>query len=149
MPADGLARELTAPIVGSSHTANSADGAAAYDEDATTVWRTTGAAAPIAVLQLDLGAVVPVGMLALLPTADGVVVTPIVEWSVDGSAWTAVPVVGPLQPGAWNLVVIAESARYVRLVYVNPGDAPTLGGVAELAIFPIGVTPPTPAVGGA
>jgi hypothetical protein len=94
---------------------------------------------------LDLGQRRAIGRVRWLVVADGLAGRLVVEVSPDGTRWQ--PATKGNQDAAkgdqdatadWQELVLppAVEARYVRLRFTNPTEAPHLGGLAEVEVLP-------------
>jgi hypothetical protein len=134
------------PVAQTSRSASTVSGTFAVDSDPGTVWQTADGEDPgsLAILTLDLGEVVPVESVLLLPGSNGLLGTATIETSVDGDVWShfASPDPEAIDQNGWLRVSPDPAgsgpvtARYVRIVFSNPGDYPTLGGLAEIEVWP-------------
>lgn len=142
-----------APLtVTASDNVDSVDGWRAIDQDVTTAWyadalplETTDAdlATPGAVvddpaevfLELDLGDVVPVGLVrwsfADLEYADLYEV----QISSDGETWQRVTLRDNPLDQEWQEFYIGADARYVRFLFENPNEDLILGGLSEVEVY--------------
>jgi hypothetical protein len=145
------------PIVQTSRSASTTSGTLAEDGDPTTVWQTAPDTDPgrTAVLTLDLGEPRTVDTVRLLAGPGGLMGSAVVETSTDGDHWTyfATPNPADVADDGWHTIVRdpnplpmgspvplddsgPPTARYVRIVFVNAGNDPLLGGVAEIQVWP-------------
>jgi len=97
---------------------------------------------PAASLVLDLGTWMPVGTVRWVYAVENIADDLRIEVSDDGINWITVTYpgqVGNALPGEWQELVLPPATfggRYVRFAFENPNGDLTLGGIAELEIWP-------------
>lgn len=138
-------------VVQTSRSPSTASGTDAVDANPATVWGTTDGeeAGQTATLVLELEGDLPIGEVRLLPGPAGLIGTPTIETSDDGEAWSfyAEPDPAVVDENGWIRVSAAPevigpvSGRFVRVVFENPGESPTLGGLAEIVVMPLAGLP--------
>jgi hypothetical protein len=134
------------PIAQTSRSASTVPGTTAIDGDPATVWQTADGEDPgrVAVLTLELEGPAPIGEVRILPGSDGLLGTATVEVSGDGESWSyfGEPDLINADSEGWLYVQLnthtelTQSIQYVRVVFVGPGDARPLGGIAEIEVRP-------------
>lgn len=97
---------------------------------------------PAASLVLDLGTWLPIGTIRWVYAFEGGADDLRIEVSEDGVYWTPVTYpgqVGNALPGEWQELPLAPGTvggRYVRFAFENPNGDLTLGGMAEIEVWP-------------
>ena len=144
-PTEPVAEATPYPVVQTRRSASTVSGTFSVDSDPGTVWQTAESEDPgnNAILTLDLGEPVVVGSLRLLPGTNGLLGTATFGTSLDGDVWSffADPASAVGDQDGWTRVPPDPSvngsatARYLRIVFANPGDRPTLGGLAEIEVW--------------
>jgi hypothetical protein len=144
-PTEPVAEATPYPVVQTRRSASTVSGTFAVDSDPGTVWQTAESEDPgnNAILTLDLGEPVVVGSLHLLPGTNGLLGLATIETSLDGGVWSffADPAPAVCDQDGWIRVLPDPSvnrsatARYLRNPFANPGDAPTLGGIAGIEVW--------------
>jgi hypothetical protein len=125
------------PIVASDSSDNATGSWVVYDGDSNSFWATnTEAPVAEASLTLDLGAVWAIGTLRYLIAVGGLGDSMQIVVSSDGANWFQAGQVGTGAPGVWQDAWLGVEARYIRLIFPNPGGLTQLGGLAEIEIWP-------------
>ncbi|MGC4107690.1 MAG: SH3 domain-containing protein [Thermomicrobiales bacterium] len=137
------------PIVGSIHSANSSESAAAHDGDPSTTWVSTGDTPEQVTITFDLGAINELTGIRWMMGAPTGADAMTIQVSVDGQTWNDLSMSSNRQPGTWEGFATNDAARYVRVVVANPSGLAEIGNIAEVEIWGTGValTPevsPTP-----
>jgi uncharacterized protein YraI len=107
------------------------------DNDPSTAWTASLATAPAqAELGFDLGSVVPVDHLSVLPTWP-LTGTVELQLSNDGVTWFNLTTVRleQLRPDAWFELPVGYDTRYTRFIVTNPTGAPQVGSLAEIQVW--------------
>lgn len=128
-------------MLGATSAAQGHPASAAFDNDASTSWRSDGEATPT--LAIDLGALLPVTGVIYTPErsgADGKMARARIETSADGASWT--------EAGVWDLGNLINDpapreyilpapveARYVRVTTLSTTSGTPVSAIAELDIF--------------
>jgi hypothetical protein len=127
------------PIVAMTQSDGSLPGRLAFDGDPLTYWGTpaTGSSAG-AWLVLDLGAVRPIASVRWLTATAGMLGMMEIELSEDGQSWATLVRLdgGALPPGGWYDQPVDVRARYLRFDLAPAGASATLGGMAEIEVWP-------------
>jgi hypothetical protein len=124
-------------VVRVQRTENASPGEVLVDEDPATVWTAPGYPdQQIAVFVADLGEERDVGVVRWLPGADGVAGELYLSISNDGQEWTDIDLTQAVQNETWIEIEIAASTRFIRFAFVDAGELPVLGGIAEVEIWP-------------
>jgi hypothetical protein len=134
------------PIARTSRSASTGPGTTAIDGDPATVWGTADGEEPgrVAVLTLELEEPAPIGEVRLLPGPDGLLGMATVEVSDDGETWTYFGEPDPTlaDDHGWLSVQLNRvstldiSQHFVRVVFISAGDSQSLGGIAEIEVWP-------------
>ena len=117
-------------------TPNANDPALADDLDGGTAWRTIAPDPRSASLRVDLGGNEAIGTIRWLFKRRGGAGRLRIQVSGDGATWTTLAVVGDAPALVWQALPVAASGRYVRFHFGNPADAPSLGSLAEVQVWP-------------
>jgi len=125
------------PVVRVQRTDGSANGAVLVDDDASTIWETTGPEFhQIASFALDLDRAVPVRELRWLPGPDGIQGRLLIQISSDGESWVDLDhELATLDAEGWVVLPVDATAQYIRFVFLNDVQTPQLGGIAELEVW--------------
>jgi hypothetical protein len=107
------------------------------DEDPSTVWTAPGYPdQQVAVFVADLGEESNVGLVRWLPGVEGIAGELYLSISSDGQEWTDIDLGLAIQEEEWTGVQLDTSARFVRFAFIDTGELPVLGGIAEVEIWP-------------
>ncbi len=131
-------------ITGSSRSGNSGYSTLVWDKDPNTVWTTTtGQVENSAWVSVDIGAIQPVGAIRWLFGQAGLADAMRIQVSSDRSTWTTVAQPNNAPAGVWQALTLnGINARYVRWFFNNPLGKTTIGGLAEVEVWPpAGVSP--------
>lgn len=121
------------PIVGSSASPRSNSPQLAHDNNAKTVWRTTGRRTPKrAWIAFDLGDVQTIGAIEWSFAKSGYADHVTIQSSVDGGEWKGVTRIGNARAGTTQSWDGELTARYVRFWFSNPRKDRVLGALAEV-----------------
>jgi len=125
-------------VVGSGRTANSTTSVAVYDKNPGTYWATNTATPPAtAYVYVDIGAVQPIGSVRWLFALDGAADAMQIQVSTDRVNWATIAQASNAPVGAWQVLPTPGiTARYVRFYLTNPNGDSTLGGIAEIEVWP-------------
>jgi hypothetical protein len=129
------------PIASSSSTPNTSGAHRALDGNQMTSWYTVSTSTPPgpASITFDLGDVRTLTGVRWMYRVAGGADQARLQVSTDGVEWTQLVTTSNRIPGTWEGWETDVDARYVRIVFDNPDDAPTLGYLAELEVW--GVVP--------
>ena len=109
------------------------------DKNLSTYWRTlnTGVKSS-AWFYVDLGSAKSIGQIRWYMGVTGLAKAFSVQTSNNASTWTTVTTGTNSPAGQWTSFTLpsAQTARYVRFYFTNPTSTPTLGGIAEVSIYP-------------
>ena len=145
VPTNTLSHRL--PVVGASASDESDDAKAEFvlDNFPGTAWKANKAGLKSAYIQLDLGQTRKVTSLRYFNSYVGYAKHTYVEYSVDGTNWTAFPGGVDINTGGYgpssnygiNTIgsFNALEARYVRFRIENPEGYGTLGGYGEVDVL--------------
>lgn len=131
-------------ITGSSRSGNSAYSTLVWDKDPNTVWTTTtGQVENSAWVSVDIGGVKPVGAIRWLFGQANLADAMRIQVSSDRRTWTTVAQPNNAPAGVWQTLTLnGVNARYVRWFFNNPLGKTTIGGLAEVDVWPpAGVNP--------
>ena len=118
-------------------TDGSVNGKLLVDQDPSTVWQTDGTSIqPIASFALDLDSVLPVGVLRYLPGAGGEQGRLLIHVSSDGATWSEITSEPIVREDGWIEIGINTEARFVRFAFINEDERLSLGGIAEVEVWP-------------
>jgi hypothetical protein len=126
-------------VVRTEHSLNAGEADVVMDGDPASSWSTeAGAAGDEAFIILDLGKRRAIRRVRWLPAAEGLSGAMQIEVSTNGKHWQTAGGGDRAGTGAWQerRLKQAVDARYVRLVFTNPGGESRLGGLAEVAVGP-------------
>ncbi len=140
------------PIVDSGRSDNSTTSLTVYDRDPSTYWASATDVPPAeASVYVDLGAVQPIGTIRWLFAARGLADRMRVQVSEDGTNWATLAEPSNAEVGFWQELPAGVAGRFVRFSFANPNLDPTVGGLAEIEVWPtsgpvvpLTIDPPAP-----
>jgi uncharacterized protein YgiM (DUF1202 family) len=125
------------PIARVQRSDGSSPGQVLVDDDPSTVWSTDGSSAvPLAAFVADLDSVQYVSSISWLSDSAGLTGTLHISVSTDNETWTDLPLDNLAPPGEWQELMVDANVRYIRFVFVNDEGFASVGGVAELRVWP-------------
>jgi hypothetical protein len=125
------------PIARVQRSDGSSPGQVLVDDDPSTVWTTDGSSAvPLAAFVADLDSAQYVSSISWLSDSAGLTGTLHISVSTDNETWTDLPLDNLAPPGEWQELMVDANVRYIRFVFVNDEGFASVGGVAELRVWP-------------
>ncbi len=125
------------PIVRIQRSEGSSAGQVLVDQDPATVWTTDGSAVvPLAAFIADLDEPQYVSLVRWQVGPEGLAGTLHVSVSTDNENWTDLTIDNIASPGEWQELAVDMNVQYIRFVFVNDDGLPTVGGIAEIEIWP-------------
>jgi hypothetical protein len=108
------------------------------DGKSSTAWQTAMTMAPRSGwVAYDLGGTAAVGEIRYKFATLGMADKWVIQASPDGINWTTISVrSNATTANSWVSVPTSVSTRYVRLLFTNPNNEPTLGGLSEVRFYP-------------
>jgi hypothetical protein len=131
------------PLVSGGSSPDSQSNTRVRDRNFDTYWRTNNTSVKSsAYVYVDLGSVQPIGEVRWWMGATGLANDFTIQVSPDNATWTDVGTGTDAPVGQQQSQVIQNgiNGRYVRFFFRNPNSTPTLGGLAEIAVYPGTVT---------
>jgi hypothetical protein len=127
------------PLVSGGSSPDSQSNTRVRDRNFDSYWRTNNTGVKSSgYVYVDLGDVKPIGEIRWWMGATGMANDFSIEVSPDRATWTEVGTGTDAPVGEQQSQVIADgiNGRYVRFFFRNPNSTPTLGGIAEIAVYP-------------
>jgi uncharacterized protein YraI len=125
------------PIARIQRSEGSSAGQVLVDGDASTVWTTDGTLiVPLAAFIADLDAPQYVSTVRWQVGGAGISGTMHVSVSTDNVNWTELSIDAIAAPGEWQELTVDSTVQYIRFVFVNDDGLQSVGGIAEIEVWP-------------
>jgi subtilisin len=129
------------PLAGGRSSFDSQSNTRVRDQNLGTYWRTNNTGVKTSAwVYVDLGSAKTIGRIRWYMGATGMADAFSVQTSTDGATWSTLTAATNTPAGTWSTYTLgtAKTARYVRFYFTNPNSDPTLGGIAEILVYPAG-----------